>query len=83
MLFFAGERRRRRFYSILNTYIIHNSLLGFMFAMPWKLKGMQLNEIDWQMPQWMLAAGAQLRINSFEQSTESTKPPAYLQVLVK
>ena len=48
--------------------------------MPWKLKGMQLNEIDWQMPQWMLQKGAQVRVNGYEQSTEATKPPAYLQV---
>ena len=54
-----------------------------MFAMPWKLKGMQLNEIDWQMPHWMLQVGAQLRVNGFEQSTESTKPPQYLQVYAR
>ena len=52
---------------------------GFMFAMPWKRKNMQLNEIDWTMPQYMLQDGSRVRVNGYNTQTDQTKPPDYLQ----
>ena len=45
---------------------------GFMFAMPWKRKALQLNEIDWPMPQYMLQEGGRVRVNGCDTQTDLT-----------
>ena len=52
---------------------------GFMFAMPWKRKNMQLNEIDWTMPPYILQKGTRVKVNGYDTQTDQTKPPDYLQ----
>jgi len=50
---------------------------GFLFAMPWKMKGMGLNEAN--IPARQLREGMPLHIRGFNTVTEHTKPPDYLQ----
>ncbi|OLQ13062.1 DNA topoisomerase 3-beta-1 [Symbiodinium microadriaticum] len=49
---------------------------GFLFAMPWKSKDLNLNEIDWAMPR--LAPGSPLRVEEVWVESDFTKPPDYL-----
>jgi len=49
---------------------------GFLFAMPWKSKDLQLNEIDWAMPR--LAPGSRLTVQEVWVESDFTKPPDYL-----
>ncbi|CAE7662498.1 TOP3B [Symbiodinium sp. CCMP2592] len=49
---------------------------GFLFAMPWKSKELNLNEIDWAMPR--LAPGSPLRVEEVWVESDFTKPPDYL-----
>ena len=50
---------------------------GFLFAMPWKMKGMALNETN--IPARQVREGMPLHIRGFNTVTEYTKPPDYLQ----
>merc|ERR1719145_534213 len=47
--------------------------------MPWKKKNMALNEIDWNMPNYMLQKGSRVRVTRYDSETDQTKPPDYLQ----
>ena len=49
---------------------------GFTFAMPWKVKGLQLNEA--RMPPH-IQDGTPMQITNFRKVEEFTKPPDYLQ----
>ena len=49
---------------------------GFTFAMPWKMKGLQLNEA--RMPPH-IQDGTPMQITNFRKVEEYTKPPDYLQ----
>ncbi|CAJ1376130.1 unnamed protein product [Effrenium voratum] len=49
---------------------------GFLFAMPWKTKDLNLNEIDWAMPR--LAPGSRLSVEEVWVESDFTKPPDYL-----
>lgn len=49
---------------------------GFLFAMPWKSKELNLNEIDWALPR--LAPGSPLRVEEVWVESDFTKPPDYL-----
>jgi len=50
---------------------------GFLFAMPWKMKGMALNEAN--IPARQLREGMPVAIRGFDCVTEYTKSPDYLQ----
>ena len=50
---------------------------GFTFAMPWKFKALQLNELEWKMP--ALRDGDSVAVSHLDVRTEHTKPPDYLQ----
>ena len=49
-----------------------------MFAMPWKLKGLNLNETQMP-PTGMMQQGHTVPIANFKKEEEYTKPPDYLQ----
>ena len=74
------EMRERR--PLCETSLLITSLpglqlcRGFLFAMPWKSKDLNLNEIDWAMPR--LAPGSPLRVEEVWVESDFTKPPDYL-----
>ncbi|CAE7840008.1 TOP3B [Symbiodinium sp. CCMP2592] len=49
---------------------------GFLYAMPWKVNDLKLEEIDWQMPD--MAQGDQLSVDEVAVTRDTTKPPDYL-----
>lgn len=49
---------------------------GFLFAMPWKAKDSNLNELDWEMPR--LRPGTQMAVQDAWVETRTTQPPDYL-----
>ena len=50
---------------------------GFLFAMPWKQRGMQLNEVNLNTRN--MAEGMQIPVGGLNTDTQYTKPPDYLQ----
>ena len=54
---------------------------GFLFAMPWKQRGMNLNEV--QLHTRNINEGQQIPVGGLNTDTQYTKPPDYLQVHVE
>lgn len=51
---------------------------GFLFAMPWKQRSMQLNEVNLNTRN--LGEGMQVPVGGLNTEAQFTKPPDYLQV---